>query len=85
MAKIRDYNCRACGENYEFTHHPNDEPAICPKCGSQDAEPVMGGRVLTTIIPVYPNCKRVKAGYVHTHGDRPREKISVSVPRPKGE
>jgi hypothetical protein len=29
---------------------------------------------------MHKNSKRLKAGYVHTHGDRPAEKGSVSVP-----
>lgn len=33
-----------------------------------------------TIIPMYKGSLRQKAGYVHTHGDRPAEKNSVAVP-----
>ena len=82
MALLQTYKCGNCGEVYEFTHHPKDEPAQCPHCGSPKAELQLGGaKLLTTIIPTYPNSKRHKAGYVHSHGDRPREKIGVSVPR----
>jgi DNA-directed RNA polymerase subunit RPC12/RpoP len=82
MAKMRDYCCMACGTDYEFLHHPAEEMAICPNCGSDKAESRAScGKLLTVIIPVYPGCKRVKAGFVHSHGDRPAEKGSVSVPR----
>lgn len=87
MAKIQQYTCRTCTHDYEFLHHPSDEPAVCPKCGSTDAELKLGGApLLTVIVPVYPGAKKKKAGYVHTHGDRPREKVGISVPKSfKGE
>lgn len=85
MPKVSDYYCEDCQQTYEFMHHPVDEPAVCPACGSKAATAVPGGRLLGVIVPTYPGCKRVKAGYVHTHGDRPAEKISVSVPRAKGD
>jgi putative FmdB family regulatory protein len=84
MPLLRDYACNACGNHYEFMHHPTDTPAVCPHCASQDATGVMGGHLVTKFVPTYPGCKRVKAGYVHSHGDRPAEKISVSVPTKVG-
>lgn len=82
MPKLQSYKCEDCDHEFEFLHHPVDEPARCPKCGSFDAELQLGGPpLLTTIVPVYPGSKKHKAGYVHSHGDRPREKIGVSVPR----
>jgi putative FmdB family regulatory protein len=81
MAKLQEYACRACGKNYEFLHHPSNEPAACPSCGSLDAELQLGGApLLTVIVPVYPGCKKHKAGFVHSHGDKPAEKNSVQVP-----
>lgn len=81
MAKLQSYRCRDCQADYEFMHHPSDEKASCPSCGSNSAELQLGGVTLTTIIPVYPGAKRFKAGYQHTHADFPAEKGSVSVPR----
>lgn len=81
MPKLQGYICQTCGEGYEFTHHPMDEQNVCPACGSTKADLTLGGTLLTTIIPIYPGCKRLKAGHVHSHGDRPAEKGSVSVPR----
>ena len=84
MAKKQDYRCRGCNTVYEFLHHPSDEPAVCPSCGSQDAEVILsGGHQFHVIVPTYRGSKKLKAGYVHTHGDRPAEKGSVSVPREK--
>ena len=55
----------------------------CEKCGGQvvaDNE-VFGGTPFHVIVPTYPGALKNKAGYVHTHGDRPAEKGSVAVPR----
>lgn len=78
---MQDYRCRECGHRFEYLHQTTEDIEVCPQCGSNEADLQLGGHQLTTIIPSYPGCKKVKAGYVHTHGDRPAEKISVTVPR----
>ena len=87
MPKTQDYYCRSCGADYEFLHHPMDEPATCPKCSSVDAEKRgTAGKLLSVIVPVYPGSKKKKAGWIHSHGDRPAEKGAIAVPRTfKGE
>jgi len=34
------YRCKNknCNAEFEFHHIPRDEPAVCSKCGSKDAE-----------------------------------------------
>lgn len=59
----------------------SDEPAPCTSCGrlaTADDE-VMGGHTLHVIVPMHRTSLKNKAGYVHTHGDRPAEKNSVAV------
>ena len=85
MPKLQDYRCRTCTTHFEYLHQTPEDMQVCPVCGSNEADLQLGGRQLTTIVPAYPGCKKVRAGYVHTHGDRPAEKISVSVPRSIGE
>lgn len=43
----------------------------------------LGGVVCQTIVPMHRTSLKNKAGYVHTHGDRPAEKSYVAVPRGK--
>lgn len=82
MPKMRDYACR-CGRRFEFLHHPSDETATCPECGQsmteQDAV-TSAAAPFDTIIPMYKGSLKQKAGYVHTHGNRPAEKNAVAVP-----
>ena len=86
MPKIRGYSCE-CGEQFEYTHMQEDEEAPCPVCGriATENDEVMGGRPLGTIVPMSRSSLKNKAGYVHTHGDKPAEKGSVSVPANKGD
>lgn len=58
-----------------------DEPATCPSCtrvATGDDE-ILGGVPFNTIVPMHRSSLKNKAGYVHTHGDRPAEKGSVAV------
>ncbi len=58
--------------------------AICGNTMSTDDEK-LGGKSFHVIVPTHRTSKKIKAGYVHSHGDRPAEKGSVSVPRNKGD
>lgn len=86
MPKLRDYAC-ACGTRFEYLHMAADNVATCPDCArvAEDRDEVLGGRLFTTIVPMSRSSLKNKAGYVHTHGDRPAEKISVAVPRSSGD
>lgn len=82
MPKMRDYAC-GCGNRFEFLHHPVDEIATCPACGramGEQDQVASAAAPFGTIIPMYKGSLKQKAGYVHTHGDRPAEKGSVAVP-----
>lgn len=89
MPLLQDFRCRACNEVYEFMPREADaflereaETAICPKCGSQDAElQLNGGHQFHVIRPAHPATQQSRAGYVHKHQNRPAEKTSISVPR----
>lgn len=58
-----------------------DDVALCPACSrvATADDMVMGGRPLHVIVPMSRTSLKNKAGYVHTHGDRPAEKRSVAV------
>jgi hypothetical protein len=60
----------------------SDDVALCTSCGKQagDKDELLGGKSNVITVPMYPGAKKIKAGYVHQHGDRPAEKGSVSVP-----
>lgn len=63
----------------------DDEQVTCPTCGSHAVATVCGGRPFHVIVPMHRTSLKNKAGYVHTHADRPAEKGSVSVPGNKGD
>lgn len=83
MPKIWDYDCE-CGERFEQTTMSESDQVACPRCGSHAVVAVAGGRPLNVIVPMHRTSLKNKAGYVHSHGDRPAEKGSVAVPSNKG-
>jgi putative FmdB family regulatory protein len=85
MPKLKGYFCRECGVEYEFLHHPADEPAKCPRCSSTDARVQLKVHVFRTIQATSLTSKQFKAGYVHRYVNRPAEKVAVSVPRAQGD
>jgi len=86
VPKIREFSCD-CGTRFEHLFMAADEVALCPSCHAPvtDADELLGGKSCTTIVPMSRTSLKNKAGYVHTHADRPAEKGSVSVPRNKGD
>lgn len=83
MPKIDDYEC-SCGEQFEFTRMTPEEPVPCPSCDRFDAIARVSAKLINIIVPMHRKSLTKKAGFVHSHGDRPAEKRSVSVPANKG-
>lgn len=80
MRKMRDYSCNTCDNNFEALVE-DDETVYCPKCDFGPAKRIpSGGHLFTTIKATTLTSKKYKAGYQHSHTNRPKEKISVQVP-----
>ena len=71
-----DFVC-ACGtETEEIIDLDECSTMKCPACSKTMQRIWKKSPALpTTIIIAYPGSKRLKAGYVHTHGDRPATKL----------
>jgi putative FmdB family regulatory protein len=73
---LYDYHCNSCGHQEETIAPSGTRVVACEKCGAVSERVFLSAPIqMTHVIPSYPGCKRVKAGYVHTHGDRPRTKV----------
>lgn len=82
MLKMYNFECTNCGHEFEALVEGCDgEPEECTPCGATTGFLRLIGapKNLTEIIPSYPGCKARKAGYVHTHGNRPAEKGTRQV------
>ena len=81
MAILRGYLCD-CGARFEHMHSADDNDACCPACSriATEKDELLGGHSFNTIVPMHRTSKKSKAGYVHTHADRPAEKGSVAMP-----
>lgn len=77
--RLYDFRCNDCDAIAERLVRTLEETPACG-CGSSNTERMMPRTTtFSTIIADYPGAKRRKAGYAHSHADRPKEKISVSV------
>ncbi len=72
---LYDFECE-CGHTCEDLVKCG-EVISCMKCGI-DMTLVWkeAPKQFEVIIPTYPGSKKIKAGYVHTHADRPATKVS---------
>ena len=70
-----DFECTKCHHQFEELTVIKETKSVCPECKGDAQRIVSIPHQLHTIIPAYPGCKKQKAGYVHTHGNRPATKI----------
>jgi len=64
---LYDFECGACGAQKEVIL-PSGETIDCEECGTPMTKIwTKAPPVLTNIVPMYPGCKRLKAGYQHTN------------------
>lgn len=80
MIKCFDFLCPACEHVFEeFVRE--DSVVECPECHASPAtKRLSGGHLFTVIKATTLTSKKYKAGYQHSHVDRPKEKISSQVP-----
>jgi putative FmdB family regulatory protein len=80
MRKMFDYGCESCEHQFEALV-TDDEVVACPECHVAPAKRrTTGGRIFNVIKATTLTSKKYKAGYQHSHTNRPKEKISVQVP-----
>jgi putative FmdB family regulatory protein len=83
MPRIDDHQC-VCGNRFEHMRMTQDEHVSCPECRGSDLEVLVSSHLVNVIVPMHRRSLTQKAGFVHSHGDRPAERGSVSVPANKG-
>lgn len=80
MRKMFDFSCAPCGHQFEALVQ-DDEEVTCPECHEGPAtRRLSGGHQFVVIKATTLTSKKYKAGYQHSHTDRPKEKISSQVP-----
>lgn len=80
---LHDFYCAACDLTFEALVKADETNTECEACNDPSARRIMSApAVFHEIVPTTKTSKKRKAGYVHSHGDRPKTpgKIQVSVP-----
>lgn len=76
---LYDFVCDACNAKFETIVKYGVDDAPCRECNATAKRVPSGFALLNTIVPSYPGCKKRKAGYLHTHGNRPRTPGKIQV------
>lgn len=82
MWKTFDFECDTCKHVFDaLVYGLTAFPECCPECSGTKGftRQLCAPPVPTKIIIDYPGSKRFKAGYVHSHADRPAEKQRSQV------
>jgi putative FmdB family regulatory protein len=82
MLKRFNFECDKCKHEFDdLVEGIEGQPDLCPECGFLKSFTKLASfpNVPTKIILDYPGSKRFKAGYQHTHADRPAEKKASQV------
>ena len=86
MLKMFDFLCPVCDHKFDSLVE-GDSEVECPECHESPATKCLsGGHQFVVIKATTLTSKKYKAGYQHSHIDRPKTKISSQVPAgPKSE
>ena len=80
---LYDFECPQGHADYEVRCSIAAKDAVphpCPECGAGGHVVILTAPAMpTTIVLDYPGSKKHKAGYAHTHADRPGTKIQVGA------
>lgn len=78
---LHDFHCESCDKTFEELVK-SDQTATPCTCGQQARRIMSAPKTFHEIVPTSKTSKKRKAGYVHSHGDRPKTpgKIQVAVP-----
>ena len=81
---LYDFECPACGHHFEDIAKLDDKDTVtCPLCTegwvAKGNHRIGATKTFTTIIATTPHSKKYKAGYVHSHGDRPKTEGKIQV------
>jgi hypothetical protein len=79
MLKMRDFFCNDCQSDFEALVR-DGSTVTHADCGSSNVETRMsGGKTFTTIVATTKTSKQYKAGYIHSHGKRPKTDGKIQV------
>lgn len=78
---LHDFVCTHCNSCFEALVQSDERETPCA-CGYTAGRVMSAPKTFHEIVPTTLTSKKRKAGWVHSHGDRPKTpgKIQVSVP-----
>lgn len=77
---LHDFACPHCGTTFEQLVKRDDRHTECTSCGQQADRIMSAPKMFTEIVPTTLTSKKRKAGYQHSHADRPKTPGKIQVP-----
>ena len=79
---LHDFECTHCHHTFEALVHRDDRETPCVLCNNTSVRQMPAHKTFHEIVATTLTSKKRKAGYQHSHADRPGTpgKIQVSVP-----
>lgn len=82
MRMLFDFQCETCGCQFEALVQPEEKSVKCRNetpCEAAAERLVPATTSFTVIQATHGKSKKLKAGFVHSHGDRPKSKGKISI------
>lgn len=78
---LHDFRCDHCDTTFEDLVAQEQRVTVCA-CGREASRIMSAPKTFHEIVPTTTTSKKRKAGYQHSHADRPKTpgKIQVAVP-----
>lgn len=82
MRMLFDFNCATCGETFEALVQPENTEITCrgtDGCSGVAIRLMPATTSFTLIQATHNKSLKLKAGFVHSHGDRPKTPGKIQV------
>jgi len=77
---LYDFECESCAVMFEAVVPTDTQETDCHECKKPGAKRRPSRFSLFTVtVPCYPGSKKRKAGYLHSHGNRPKTPGKIQV------
>ena len=76
---LYDFSCPRCEKTFEARAQVEERVKRCEECGTEAARCMPVTHSFSLIQATHLKSKKHKAGYIHTHGDKPKTPGKIQV------
>lgn len=76
---LYDFSCHRCEKTFEARAQYEERTKRCEECGTEAERMIPATHSFSTIQVTHKKSLKLKAGYVHSHGDKPKTPGKIQV------